>query len=223
MKKILTSALVLLCVVAAAQPGYHGRPSGGRPGTGRGGYGPGLDVPVYWSILGGWNFSHISSDDAALDPSGTRTGSYVGLGVGFQVLPYAPVILNTGLIYSGKGGVSKIGGDEVRVNLGYLEVPVTFSYRMMLSPEFAVEPSMGLYLAGGVYGKVKDYGVQRSYSAYGDDLYRRFDSGLRLGCGVNFLIFHAALVYDLGLADIRRDDFISARNRCLSLALGFSF
>lgn len=223
MKKILTSALVLLCVVASAQPGYHGRPSGGRPGMGHGSYGPAMDIPVYWSILGGWNFSHIASDDTLEDASGTRTGSYVGLGVGFQMLPNAPVILNTGLIYSGKGGVSKLSGDDLRYNLGYLEVPVTFSYRMLLSPQLAVEPSFGVYFAGGVYGNVKDYTTRTSKPAFSDNLFRRFDSGLRLGCGVNYLIFHAALHYDLGIADICRDDFISAHNRTLSLALGFSF
>ena len=220
MKKLLTSALVLLCIAASAQPGRPGRPAGGRY-PGYGGYGAGPDIPVYWSVLAGWNFSHISSDGAVQDASGTKTGSFVGMGVGLQVLPAAPVIFNTGLVYSGKGGVSRNTGEDIRYNLGYLELPLSLSYRMMLSPNFAVEPSFGAYLAGGISGKIKNYTTQTSESAFND--FRRFDSGLRLGCGINFLIFHARIAYDLGLADIHRDDFISARNRTLSLAFGLSF
>ena len=60
-------------------------------------------------------------------------------------------------------------------------------------------------------------------SAFSKDGFKRFDGGLRIGCGVGFSMFYLDLCYDIGLANVSHDDYNSSSNRTLYLNFGVNF
>ena len=83
---------------------------------------------------------------------------------------------------------------------------------------------------GSVYfevAKVKDYGTSKDdravYSSFSGDFFKRFDGGLRFGCGAGYDIFYLELAFDLGLSNICHDMFDTSRNRSLTLNFGVNF
>lgn len=88
-----------------------------------------------------------------------------------------------------------------------------------------MEPFFGGYLACGIAGKIKDYNNREAYSSFGDedDTFNRFDGGLRFGCGVSYQMLYLEASYDLGLANVGKDRFDDARNRCFNLTVGVNF
>ena len=55
---------------------------------------------VYWGLRLGLGVSTVNSDDTHLDGGSSQTGLNVGVAVGFQLAPQAPVYLETGLYYT---------------------------------------------------------------------------------------------------------------------------
>ena len=73
--------------------------------------------------------------------------------------------------------------------------------------------------------KIKDFDERAAYNSFSDSPYsfRRMDAGLRTGCGLQIDMFYAELSYDLGLANICKDDFDTSKNGALMLSLGVNF
>ena len=85
---------------------------------------------------------------------------------------------------------------------------------------------MGGYLSCGVAGKIKDFANREAYSSYDSDVdqhFRRFDGGLRLGCGVGFDMLYLEASYDIGLANVGNDDFDDTRTGSFNLTFGVNF
>ena len=53
--------------------------------------------------------------------------------------------------------------------------------------------------------------------------FKRFDGGLRIGCGVGFSMFYLDMTYDIGLANISHNDYDSSSNGTLYLNFGVNF
>lgn len=223
----LLAVLVGLPMQAQRRGGYGTPPPPTRPTRGNTVYGRGsyydYGAPVYFGLRTGWNVSHVTSDMAALDARSRLSRMNLGLVLGSQILPYTPVAFETGLLYSGKGGKLSSTGQRLVYNLEYLEVPMVMKYIAPMTESMYLQPFMGLYMAAGVAGQAKDFETRTTFSSFDENLFRRFDAGLRLGCGVNVAMFYAELSYDFGLANISRDDFQAAHNRCLSFTLGLDF
>lgn len=99
-------------------------------------------------------------------------------------------------------------------------------YRYAASPGITVEPFAGGFLSCGVGGKIKDFGQREAYSSFGDDYtdnFRRFDGGLRLGCGLGLQNFYVEAAYDVGLANVGKDDFDDTHTGNFNLTLGVNF
>ena len=229
MKRILLltlfGALLVIPVQAQRRGGYGTPPPPTRPNRGNtvyrsGGY---YGMPAYFGLRAGWNVGHISSDIGFLDAASPISRLNVGVVAGIQVSPYVPLALEAGLLYSGKGGKMNLQGDKTIYHLDYLEVPVVAKLAVPLDASIAVQPLMGFYVAGAVAGDAKDYSARATYDIFNDQAFRRFDAGLRIGCGFNIMMLYAELSYDLGLANISHDDFQHARTRTFSLTLGFDF
>ena len=52
------------------------------------------------------------------------------------------------------------------------------------------------------FAELKDYTDRTKYSPFGKSLYKRFDAGLKIGCGIAFQNFYFSMGYDIGLFDI---------------------
>ena len=166
---------------------------------------------TYFGFRFGLSASHINSDAPDLNGSTSKTGLNVGAVVGVQLAPQAPLFFETGLEYSEKGGKGKLGGDKFSIGLNYLEVPLTLKYSAYVAPATAVEPFVGGYLSCSSFDD--HYGAN----------FKRFDGGIRVGCGVAYEMLYAELGYDFGLTNIGDNAFDDTHNGALFLNIGVNF
>ena len=111
----------------------------------------------------------------------------------------------------------------ITYSLNYFEMPVLIKYRYELDDDLSIQPFAGGYLAIGVGGKMKDYGAREVKSSFSDKFFKRFDGGLKIGCGMEYQLIYGELAYDFGLANICHSEFESSHTGCLYLNLGVNF
>lgn len=179
----------------------------------------------YYGLRVGATFSCVESEDALFDSNRMRTGLNVAAVAGLSLSRNVPLYLETGLGYTEKGGTKGRGIDKMTFNLNYLEVPIVLKYDVSTYGLFGVQPYVGGYLAYGVGGKVKDYGIRSSYSAFGDERpgyprFQHFDGGLKIGCGINLSAFYADFSYEYGLTNISHNSFDETHNSSVLLTVG---
>lgn len=237
MKKIIIAlvAVMLIPVSASAQYYSDGRPI---PPSKRAGYYSSRNARTnssynynrnedsYVGFRVGAGFASVNSDAKILDTNDTRTGLNVGLAAGFSVTDAVPLYFETGLYYNQKGGKSTYNGTKFTYALDYLEVPLVLKYRAPVADHVTIEPFVGGYLACGVGGKIKDYGVREAYSSFSNDYndnFKRFDGGIKIGCGASFDMLYVEASYDFGLANVGKDDFYDTQTRDFNLTVGLNF
>jgi len=174
---------------------------------------------VYYGLRLGLNLAYISSEDIELDAD-CLAGLYLAGVIGIQLSPQAPVSLEVGLAYSEKGGIRRDNGYKVRYRMNSILMPIVAKYNIDVK-HVRIQPFFGGYLAIGAAGKIKDYQTKEVQSTY--DLFERFDGGLRLGCGVEYHLLYLEAGMDLGLANINKDNFETAHNRCFFISAGVNF
>ena len=96
-------------------------------------------------------------------------------------------------------------------------------YAYPIDENFSIQPFAGGYIACGVGGKIKNYGLREAESSFSSDCFKRFDGGLRVGCGAAYDMFYFDITYDIGLANICHDEFDTSHNGCLTLNFGVNF
>ena len=127
------------------------------------------------------------------------------------------------LWYVEKGGTGHVSGDKFTYSLNYLEVPLVLKYQIPVDNMVTVQPFIGGYLAAGIDGKIKDFGNRQAFSSFDKDGFKRFDGGIRLGCGIQFNYLDAELGYDFGLNNISQDYFDTSRTGSLFATIGVNF
>lgn len=151
------------------------------------------------------------------------SGFNVGIVGGIQLAEATPLFLEGGLYYTEKGGKGYHGGDKFTYDLNYLEIPIVVKYKYFFDNAMALQPFFGGFLACGVGGKVKNYGAREAFSSFSSDYFKRFDGGIRLGCGFSYTNFYLELAYDFGLANICHDTFDKSHTGCFYATLGVDF
>lgn len=219
--------LTVLPALAQRPRSRYTPPSPQRGGTYRSshrsyGYAPN----TYFGLRFGLSASHVSSDAPDLSSNSSKSGLNAGAVVGIQLSPQMPLFFETGLEYTEKGGKGKLNGDKFSYGLHYLEVPLVLKYSAYVAPGTAVEPFLGGYLAGGIGGKVKDYREREAYSSYSNNYganFKRFDGGIRVGCGFAWEMLYAEAGYDFGLTNIGDNAFDDTHNGALFVNIGLNF
>lgn len=178
---------------------------------------------LYYGLRLGLAVSSVHSDDPTLDGGGNQAGLNLGGVIGVNLSPTTPISLETGLFFTEKGGKGVIDGVKFTFDLNYLEIPITAKYRYELNEDFSIQPFFGGYFAFGVGGKVKNYKERESCSSFSDDYFKRFDGGLRIGCGAEYSMIYAEAAYEFGLSNICHSDFDSSRNGCFYINCGINF
>ena len=227
MKKTLLISLLctLLAMPALAQPGY-GFGYGRRPRVQtveRHGNEYVAWHSYYFGFRVGLNASHVATDSPLLDNGGVKTGLNIGVAAGTQLTYRAPLFLETGLYYSQKGGKGGSGNNKLTCELNYLEVPLLIKYKHFVGNQTSVQPYAGAYLAVGTDGQIKNYGSRTAFSSFEDDYFKRFDAGLKIGCGVGFNMVYLDASYDIGLTNTWQESFEDAHNGCFTLNIGVNF
>lgn len=212
----MTLALVAIATLTATAQTYSGNNFYDREnpmGTGS----------MYYGFRIGPTFSTVNSDDANLDGGNSQTGLTLGAVMGFQLSDDIPLFLETGLSYTEKGGKKTLTGKKMTYDLNYLEIPILVKYIYDIDGHFSVQPLFGGYLSYGISGKIKNFGERQALDSFSDTTFKRFDGGLRIGCGVGYDLFYADLSYDIGLSNICHDTFDTSHNGCLYLNFGVNF
>ncbi len=195
-----------------------------NPQTGQLEYGYREFPAKYYGFRIGLNFAHIASDDNAHGYD-NRTGLNLGFVYGYNLTDQAPLYFESGFEYVQKGGKSTESGVKKDYNLDYLQLPLVVKYFVDFDNGLTLQPFCGCYFACGIGGSIKDYSLRESTDSFSasDDAYRRWDAGLRVGCGVGYQVLYAELVYDYGLANISHDAFNAAHNRGVQINIGVNF
>ncbi|MCD8202727.1 MAG: PorT family protein [Prevotella sp.] len=224
---LLTIVVAALSMPLAAQSYQNSRyynPNSGRLDYSSGHHSLGIDVgDAYYGFRIGPSFSTVHSGIPELDANSSQTGLTLALLTGIPLTNKVPLYFELGLMYTEKGGKQKWEGDKLVYNLNYLEIPLVIKYVYEIGSDFSIQPMFGGYLACGVGGKTKNYDARTVVHSFSKDMYRRFDGGLRIGCGVGFNVAYVDLVYDIGLANICHDSFESTHNGCLYIDFGVNF
>lgn len=160
---------------------------------------------------------------------------HIGLLYGQKLGDGLPFFMESGLIYTEKGAELEVT-EEIgmrKCNLKYLEIPILLKYKQDTNVnDLTVQPFFGGFMAIGVGGETKDYSNRTKFSPFGSSRYKRFDAGIRLGCGLAYQNFYFEMGYDIGLfniagrhyADYHYDNFdgrIRTGNFTMSLGVDF--
>lgn len=160
---------------------------------------------------------------------------HIGLVYGNKLGDGLPFFLESGLIYTEKGTEIE-ATEEVEFKkcyMRYLEIPIVLKYKLNTNTDdFTVQPFFGGFMAVGVGGTTKLYDSRTKIDPFGADRYKRFDAGIRVGCGMAFQNFYFEMGYDIGLFNIagrnyseyHYDDFDGhIRTGNLTVTLGVDF
>lgn len=160
---------------------------------------------------------------------------HVGMVYGHKLGDGLPFYAETGLLYTEKGAEIEATEEfEFKKSITrYLEIPFVLKYKLETNvDDFTVQPFFGGFVAFGMGGVTKHYDSRVKTDPFGADRYKRFDAGLRLGCGIAFQNFYFEMGYDIGLfniaesgySDYHYDDFdghIRTGNFTMSLGVDF--
>lgn len=181
---------------------------------------------MYYGMRLGLGIANVNSDSKILDTNESKTGLNVGMVIGTQLTNRAPLFFETGLYYTEKGGKSTYNGQKFTYGLNYVELPLLLKYKYHVDRDFSIEPFVGGYLACGVGGKIKDYDNRAAYPGFSEDYndnFNRFDGGIKVGCGLGFQMLYLEASYDVGLANVGKDDFEDTHTGTFNLTFGVNF
>lgn len=212
MRGIATMVALIVCMSSSAQYGQQVK---------RGTFADNHEI--YYGLRLGLALANVNSDDKRLDGGDTQAGLNLGGVIGFQLSDSAPVYLESGLFYTEKGGKGIYDQKKFTYDLNYLEVPVLVKYKYEMDDEFHIVPFAGGYVAMGVGGKVKNFGDRETEDSFSSDNFKRFDGGLRFGCGIEYQVLYADIAYEFGLSNICHSEWETSKNGCLYLNIGVNF
>lgn len=153
------------------------------------------------------------------DVSGTKMGLGLGGVIGLRISPTTPLFLESGLYYTERG--AKDGKDKVGYN--NLEVPLLIKYGIKAG-DIAILPFLGPYFAQAISGKSTVDGVK--YGTFDEDGWnavKRFNMGLKLGCGLEFNNLYVEGGYQFGLNNISKIEEFTVHSNALFLNVGVNF
>ena len=193
-----------------------------------------MQAQVSYGVRAGANFSNVTfSGDGESESEDSRFGFNIGASLELPIK--GGFGLETGLYYTSKGCKhSYESGSESTYAMDYLQVPLMAQYKFGVAPVADVKVFAGPFVAYGIGGgstfKDDDGKETDGDSVFGDDGYKRFDFGLRIGAGVDLAKnYYVGIGYDLGLMDIDRsgefgmgDDF-STRTGSFFVQVGYNF
>ncbi len=106
---------------------------------------------VAFGVRAGLNVNSLSvSDESGLK---SRVGYHVGAVMDWNVAKN--LYVQPGLYFTTRGAKSSDEGWEQKINMNYLQIPISVAYRFPLSETVKLDINVGPYVALGVGGKIK--------------------------------------------------------------------
>ncbi|WP_300106984.1 outer membrane beta-barrel protein [uncultured Alistipes sp.] len=178
------------------------------------------------SLRAGLDLSRLSASSSELgDKTDYRSSFHVGVIDEILLNKRHPLYLQTGLMLHNKGGKES---KNAALELMYLQVPLAVNYHIRLAPKIAVIPSVGLYAAFGVHGKIR-LGNKTYSSLFGPDKVLSYgDFGFQTGLALLFDKFLVGASYQQGLLNMYNHNMAQEAdhkiyNQTWSVSIGFLF
>ena len=211
-----------------------------------------LNAQKLVGLRGGYNYSNINiTSTGQIDKTKSLNSFHAGITAN---IPFLVFSFQTSLLVTGKGSTATHGdpnsGDYyvAKTNPFYLEIPSTFNINFRFGPRSGIFVGVGPYLAMGIAGKNKVYGMEKGTSfsstntiswdndnpttpnveegaAYGK--LKRFDYGGTVAGGIFIHGVMASVFYDFGIPKINSlsnsDQEDNLRNQTFGVSLGLLF
>jgi len=189
-----------------------------------------------FSIRAGVNFQNINGEDMLGDDLDWKLKTGFHIGAEADVPIATDFFIRPGVLFSTKGA-NLDDPDDTRINLSYIEVPISFTYKPVLGTGRLIL-GVGPYVAFAVGGKVKngvdediefENEISPAQAISGTVFMKRFDAGGNIFFGYEFAqrIF-AQLNAQLGLVNINPDiegidDDTKMKNTGFGISIGYRF
>ncbi|MGN7822094.1 porin family protein [Chitinophaga sp. 22536] len=183
-----------------------------------------------WGIVAGPQFSSVTTKASAFGTTSKETSKLLtGLRAGVTVdIPLGDdFYVGTGLLYSGKGG--KFKNTDMKVSLGYLQLPINFMFKPEVGSGNLVL-AVGPYIAYGVGGKYKDIPIVGERKAFDDEAglmkLKRFDAGGNIQIGYEIPAgLYFGLNADLGMVNAldNTNNDAKFKNTSFGVSVGYKF
>jgi hypothetical protein len=187
-------------------------------------FGQGLDL----GLKGGVNFAKLSGDDVedASNRTGFAIGAFLNVSTGgfFSIQPE--------VLFSQKGVKAEDEDGELTMKLSYVEIPVLLKVSPMLAgatgfqPFLYAGPVLGISAGCSVGGEGEgiSFDVDCGVGDFADT--KSTDLGAVFGAGGSFAVGRGAFSiearYGLGLSDVFDVEDMDAKNRTISVLVGYS-
>lgn len=181
-----------------------------------------------WGIVAGPQFSSVTTKQAGSSKETSKILTSIRAGVTVDIPLADEFYIGSGLLYSGKGG--KLKNSDIKVSLGYLQLPINFMYKPEVGSGRLVL-AVGPYISYGVTGKYKDIPLVGDRNAFDDEAtallkLKRFDAGGNLNVGYEMPMgLYFGLNADLGLVNAydNTDNDHSFKNTSFGVSVGYKF
>lgn len=176
------------------------------------------------TIMGGLDIDGIEKN--------YKPGFHAGIAVQYMFTGEMGPGIESGLYYSAQGvKIKSKSGNTYKntYNPSYLQLPVAFVYKIGIGTDLYLVPSLGVYGAYGLGGKVKTDILnlaETKVDFFDDDTYKRFDFGGTAGLNVQYSGFTIGVGYDYGFLKINQhsvDGIDDSRNGNVKVSLGYFF
>ena len=178
------------------------------------------------SVIGGFVSAKVAeSFEGATVTLASRSGFVAGIGMSRDVAK--DITFDAELLYVQKGFDQTSGLDEIKLKLGYIEVPLLF--RAMFAggsarPFITAGPALGFKVSCSAEASSGGNGVSQDCSSSDNGGVKSFDFGVMLGAGVTVRNVTISARYDVGLANIEPNPGPgeSVKNRALMLLVSLA-
>ncbi len=148
-----------------------------------------------------------------------KLGYQIGVAGEFEIMSF--LYVNAAVTFFQKG--DKMGDETftAKTKIGYIDVPITLGYKMPIG-NISVFGNVGPYTSVAIMGKSEfnsgTFDETHTIEIGGDfGYYKRFDTGVTFGGGVEFKQYQVKVNYALGFVDITEGDFVSSKNSVLNI------
>lgn len=156
------------------------------------------------------------------DPDTKRADAVMALSAGyvhsFAVSQNIPLFLEVGgNILWVNGDVMKIEGEDLKLKMFAVELPVNFGYKWNINDDWSIFPYAGATFRGYISGKL---GNQKVFDdAENFKKWKRFTAGAHVGVTANYKNYNLGVKYGMDLNEITEDSKV----KTWTISLGYNF
>ncbi|HOZ29334.1 MAG TPA: porin family protein [Bacteroidales bacterium] len=149
-----------------------------------------------------------------------KMGYQIGAAAELEIMSFLYVGAAVTFFNKGNKVVDEFGTS--RLNLGCIDIPITIGYKVPIG-NLSVFGNIGPYTCVAIAGKsiyhseVMDEEFEHEVEFDPEYGYKRFDSGLTFGGGVDFKQFQVKANYSFGFVDLSSSEFYSMNNSVFNI------